>query len=157
MRKRLSIADLWKFIATIMIMIYHIYYLGNPFSGEDYLGRSCWIWVEFFFVVTGYFTYKHFENSDSNDDIFKSSISYTIQKFKAFIPYTTVAITIAYILSAEYSLLRSNPSQFFAHFATYPFEVLLIGEAVQSKQVLGPIWFLSAMLLETNCLRYPQR
>ena len=63
-KKRASVVDLWRFIALIMIMIHHLYIFGDPFTGE-YCGRFGWIFVEFFFIVAGYFTYKHFRNTNS--------------------------------------------------------------------------------------------
>lgn len=148
MKKRISIVDLWRFVAAIMIMVHHLYYLGEPFEGNDFRGKFAWICVEFFLILTGYFTYSHF-NSHREDgkDIFKAGIEYTIKKFKVFLPYTTIAVTLDYILLAEYSLLREDTYTFFSHFFNYPYEVLFLGEMVQSKQLLGPIWFLSSMFI----------
>lgn len=145
--KRLSIVDFWKFFAAILIMIHHLYCLGNPFTGE-YYGKFAWIYVEFFFILTGYFTYCHFSNINNRDNVFKSGLKYTFTKFLPFIPYTTVVISLQYVISAPFGLLNSgNIKHFLSHFINYPLEVLLIGEAQQSDQLLAPIWFLSSMLL----------
>lgn len=145
--KRLSIVDFWKFFAAFLIMVHHLYYLGNPFKG-DYYGRFAWIYVEFFFILTGYFTYNHFSKNNKHGNIFKSGLSYTFTKFLPFIPYTTVVISLQYIISAPFGLLKSgNIKSFLSHFINYPLEVLLIGETQQSNQLLAPIWFLSSMLL----------
>ncbi|WP_405345039.1 acyltransferase family protein [Ruminococcus sp.] len=146
--KRTAIVDLWKFIAAVMIMIHHLYYLSPAYEGKDYPGYFSWIYVEFFFILTGYFTYRHFTRQDKQDSIVKSSLSYTWRKFKTFLPYTTTAITLQYLLSAPYTeLLQGSYRKFIYSFADYPLEVLLLGEAHGSQQRLVPIWFLSAMLI----------
>ena len=97
---RMAIVDLWKFIAAVMIMIHHLYYLSPAFEGKDYPGYFAWIYVEFFFILTGYFTYRHFAGRDRQENLVRSSLSYTYRKFKPFLPYTTIAITLQYLLSA---------------------------------------------------------
>lgn len=145
---RMAIVDLWKFIAAVMIMIHHLYYLSPDFEGRDYPGYFAWIYVEFFFILTGYFTCRHFTGQDRQENIVRSSLSYTWQKFKPFLPYTTVAITLQYLLSAPYTvLMQGSYRRFLYSFADYPLEVMLLGEAHASQQRLVPIWFLSAMLI----------
>ncbi len=145
---RMAIVDLWKFIAAVMIMIHHLYYLAPAFEGRDYPGYFAWIYVEFFFILTGYFTYRHFAKRNDRTDVFRSSLSYTWNKFKPFLPYTTVAITLQYLLSAPYTaLLHGSYRRFLYSFANYPLELMLLGEAHGSQQRLVPIWFLSAMLI----------
>ena len=142
MKKRKSIVDLWKFVASILIMTYHIYHL------DIILADMYWIYVEFFFILTGYFTYHHFQaRVEERKDIFEVGVKYTINKFMPFLPYTTVAITLQYILVAHYSLIKTDFYGFISHFFTYPFEVMLLGRVVADKQVLGPVWYLFSMLL----------
>lgn len=117
--KRTAIVDLWKFIAAVMIMIHHLYYLSPAYEGKDYPGYFSWIYVEFFFILTGYFTYRHFTRQDKQDSIVKSSLSYTWRKFKTFLPYTTTAITLQYLLSAPYTeLLQGSYREFIRSFIT---------------------------------------
>ena len=89
---RMAIVDLWKFIAAVMIMIHHLYYLAPAFEGKDFPGYFSWIYVEFFFILTGYFTYRHFARQDSRENIVRSSLSYTWRKFKPFLPSTALRI-----------------------------------------------------------------
>lgn len=149
MNKRISVVDLWKFIASMMIMTYHLFHLGPAFYDCSY-GKFAWIYVEFFYILTGYFTYKHFykqQISLKNIDIYKQSFRYTLNKFKPFLPYTTIAISLQYLITSPITSLFTAPKQFFGHFYNYPFEVLLLGDAVKMNQLVIPIWFLSAMLL----------
>lgn len=149
MNKRFSIVDLWKFIASIMIMYHHLFHLGHPFNGKFH-GEFTWIYVEFFYILTGYFTYKHFyklQISQKKMDICKQSLRYTLNKFVPFLPYTTIAISLQYLITSPMTSLFNNPKLFFGHFYNYPFEIFLIGDAVKMNQLVIPIWFLSAMLL----------
>ena len=145
---RMAIVDLWKFIAAVMIMVHHLYVVAPAFENRDYPGYFSWIYVEFFFILTGYFTYRRFARKDRREDVFRSTLSYTWQKFKPFLPYTTIAITLQYLLSAPYGeLIRGSFRKFLYSFANLPLELMLLGEAHTSDQRLVPIWFLSAMLL----------
>ena len=106
---RMAIVDLWKFIAAVMIMVHHLYEVAPVFENRDYPGYFSWIYVEFFFILTGYFTYRRFARKDRREDVFRSTLSYTWQKFKPFLPYTTIAITLQYLLSAPYGeLIRGS-------------------------------------------------
>lgn len=149
-KHRNSIVDLWRFLAILLIMIHHLYHI-ETFANAEYYGRFSWIYVEFFFMLTGYFTYSHFKRHNSDDsNIFKSGLKYTFQKFKGFIPYTTIAISLQYLITAPFSSLEKGQFKLFlSHFLNYPLELLLLSEAQHSFNEfnLVPIWFLSAMLL----------
>ena len=143
MSKRLAIVDLWKFFAIITIMITHLWYLGTPFVEVEYFGFCGYIYVDFFLILTGFFTCKHFIDTQSKD-IFESGIKYTVSKFLPFLPYTTVVITLQYFLIA---FQKGDIKQAIVTFYDYPYEVLLLGQVYMPDPVLAPIWFLSAMLL----------
>ena len=55
--QRNGMIDIWRFIFALLIMGHHMYHLD---IGESYLFQSAWIYVEFFFMLSGYFTAKHF-------------------------------------------------------------------------------------------------
>ncbi len=149
-KPRNSIVDLWKFIAILMIMTHHLFHI-ETFVNTEYYGHFSWIYVEFFFMLTGYFTYSHFKRHNYDDNsIFKSGLKYTFHKFKKFVPFTTIAISLQYLITAPFScLLKGQFKTFLYHFLNYPLEVLLLSEAQHSFKGfnLVPIWFLSAMLL----------
>ena len=149
MKKRMSIVDFWKFAAAMLIMAHHVYHLGEPFRQYEYKTWFCWIFTEFFFILTGYFTCRHFlAKKDSGSDIFKTGLMYEVRKFKPLLPYTTVAITLEYFLSSPYKyILNGKPDMYIKSFLTYPFEVLMLGEVFNVDERLLPMWFLSAMIL----------
>ena len=66
MRKgRLGAVDLTRFIMILLIMAHHLYLFGYS---DDYLGESCWAWVDYFFILTGYFTMQHYEGNNEKDN-----------------------------------------------------------------------------------------
>ena len=143
-KERNNMVEIWRFIAAIVIMLHHLYVLGEPFK-KVYLGYFGWIYVEFFFILTGYFTYKHFlQKQVEKDAIVKQSLKYTFNKFRPLWYYIIPAITVQYFVSAP---IRDGAKNFILNFVDYPFEALLLGETLHSHQKLAPIWFLSAMLI----------
>lgn len=78
--------DLYRMIAAVIVVFYHSYHLDNihlyPFGGD--------IFVEAFFLLTGYFTTFHFKNSHKTKtcgEVLTDSVIYTCKIFKRFIPY----------------------------------------------------------------------
>ena len=66
--------ELMRFLAILMIMCDHMGTIGlkeldRPFTGT-------WIYVEFFLILSGYFTASHFSYSqiDANTDIVEQSV-----------------------------------------------------------------------------------
>lgn len=55
---RSGFIDIIRFIAALLIMAHHMYNIGLQY----YPFWDCWIYTEFFLLITGYFTAKHFEN-----------------------------------------------------------------------------------------------
>ena len=87
---RISILGLVKFLAALAIVLYHT----MPYDGY---WRQSYLLVEFFFFITGYFTFKHFQKDQKaiqHDDIEAKSIKalkYTAKKFLAFLPFVIIA------------------------------------------------------------------
>lgn len=141
---RQGILELWRFIASLLIVATHLRTLG--FDG-NYPFRASWIWVEFFFIVTGYFTMVHFskEKNNSVDEIIKSSVLYTLKKFRVIFPYVLFSVTCKYILDyigAGFKRLGIG------HLVNYIFDVLLLSSNISEQHVaIGPHWYLSALII----------
>lgn len=137
--------ELWRIIATALIVRHHTYYVGID---GPYRFRMSWIYVEFFFILTGFFTASHFDNQKSEaclNDKAKESIKYTFLKFSRFAPFFIPAMCICYIL--RYCLIADKTStELLNHFGKFPLEVILLSSS-QGSAVLGPAWFLSAMFI----------
>ena len=93
--------EILRFIVSIIIMIFHLSYIGiergnHPFS-------ESWIYVEFFFSLMGYFTIVHFEKDKaiSFDDKAKAAILYTKKRFLTFWPYILISLSLYYLVVAS--------------------------------------------------------
>lgn len=130
-----SFVEAWRFLAAILLLIHHGRMFDYP-TPHFYMG---WIYVEFFFMLTGYFTMKHFSNVEyySLDNIAKASIRYTFFKFIKLIPYTTIAIFITYIVINKGNYSGNNIINMVLEMTLlYPGDI-----------ILGPIWFLRVLII----------
>jgi len=142
-KNHLSIIELWRFIASIIIMTHHLFGLGI----EKYPFKNGSIYVEFFFILTGYFTMKHFEKYtvDSIDEAFKNSMQYTIKKFKSFMPYVLVSVPLLYFI-LYFEGFQFNIKRFLQLFSNALSEIMLLS-SITGTRVVGNIWFLSATII----------
>lgn len=144
MRFRSGNADLAKFIASCLIMTYHIFIFGL----RNYHFGTAWIYVEFFLIITGFFTARHFSTVKTEEPM-KIAIRYTINKFLPLIPYTTIATVLMYLLLLVPLLVNGqlNFEEFLLSFTTdMPFDLLLISDAYAAPLV-APLWYLSALIV----------
>lgn len=140
---RLSYIGLLKFLAAVGIVFLH------SGKGSDHWG-CLWILVEFFFMLTGYFTFRHFQrdqNAIENDDIEQKStkaIKYTVKKFTSFLPYMIFGIVAFYIAISAFELRHGIESSI-SSLKTMPFDLLFLNS--QLPRGNWAIWFVSAMAL----------
>ena len=81
MKKKNNMVELCRFLACYVIFSYHA---GGRFT-------TGWIFVEFFFMLSGYFAIKHLVRMEGKiENKATYPIQYTIDKFKRLLPYTTV-------------------------------------------------------------------
>ena len=88
--KRNANIDVVKFIAALLIMVSHIDIVLNC---KCYNGF--WIYVEMFFIITGYLTTRHFDVHEVRYNI-KKCVQYTINKFIPIYPYIFLQVTLMY-------------------------------------------------------------
>lgn len=98
--------ELIRFIATISIAIFHFewIYLGNPVYF-----RHFYIWVEFFFVLSGFFLARNVESSSDKEDEL-SSLRYLAHMMKKLYPPYIMGFLIsffAYCIVNEINNLKS--------------------------------------------------
>lgn len=74
MKNRICNIDLAKFISSLLIMATHLTLLTDKYS------NNYWLYVEFFLIISDYFTAKHFDNKDYDNPL-KESIIYTLKKW----------------------------------------------------------------------------
>lgn len=134
--KRNSVLELWRFIGSIVILLFHSGTLGIV----DHNFMSGWIFVEFFYMVTGYFTYKHFYNMKytSLDDVANNSIIYTIKKYLNLFSYIIIVVCV----TALYDFIISSYDNMRV-FADMILEITLLFH----RNIVPPLWYLSALFI----------
>lgn len=92
MGNRDSRIELLRFFATICIAIFHFewIYIGNPVYF-----RHFYIWVEFFFVLSGFFLARNIDRA--NDDLF-ASFFYVIRQAKKMWPPYIIAFLFSFVV-----------------------------------------------------------
>lgn len=139
MKQKLSIIELWRFIACLCIVIHHSFYLGLEKYSFSYSG---YIYVEFFLLLTGYFSISHFDKSSSENNIngiARESFRYTIKKFSRLIPYTSLAIFLEAIVVCFFIKSQREGGLFL--------DMILEMTLVHTNYLIPPLWFISALII----------
>lgn len=141
---RNGMVDIWRFVFCLLIMAHHMYHIGIE---RIYPFQSAWIYVEFFFILSGYFTGKHFWGGNtSTHKAAKSSMVYTIKKFKNVLPYSTIIIFGEYLLG-NICFRPGSWKNFIESFENMPYEMMMVSSSGLVEAKVVPIWYLSAMFL----------
>ena len=91
---RNPIIELMRFFAALIVFFYH----------QSYFFGSGWLFVEFFLILTGYFTARHFLTRDITDP--DEILPYTFRKYRSIFPCILVSLTgmsIFYLTSGRLS------------------------------------------------------
>ena len=164
--KRRGMVDLCRFIFIIAVMLYHLPFISSRINYEDALFYDGWIYVEFFFILSGYFTARHILNGRYNgamsfpsgkeeeeNNFAKLSIIYVWNKFKRMLPYIWTSVIMMFIIK-----IMETGSHFKRNFVWFAEKaecsMLLItltgfGSTSEGKTnaLNPPVWYLSAMFL----------
>lgn len=142
---RFANIDLYRMVAALLIMAHHTYLLGN----EDYHVHMYWIYVEFFLLVTGYFTARHFLVKDTvtdSQDGWKETIRYMFHKFRRIYFYTFLCVTFMYLI--DFCFDRPDGIRDVVSLVeNWLCEVLYLGASGICHYHLAPLWYISAMFL----------
>jgi len=141
--------EIIRFLAAVIIMNGHAVSLG--FNSERPFMYG-WIYVEFFFIVTGFFTAGYFSKKNSNGypgyiNILKVSAGYTVSKFIPFLAYTIIPVIITYVFRNLPFLSEAGKVSFINRLTRLPAELLYLSEASPHGTLSYPLWFLSAMFI----------
>ena len=143
--KRISWLGLLKFLASLMIIWCHTSLIRD---GGEYNLKYSYLFVEFFLIITGYFTFKHFQKSvfkaKTIDESAKEALRYTYKKFAKYAPYVVVsviAITLLVIIIEK----PVDIGELFSLIRLTPFEMLFLSS--QTGLRLAPLWYLSALFI----------
>lgn len=140
--KRNGIISLFKFIFSLIVVIYH----GKKLVGIDKfkLARMGYLCVDFFFIVSGYYFYKSILNIKKKEkiDIYKENVKLILSKLKKFLPYTIISGFISIILFLFLKELKISNALMSI------FNIFLIDmTGLVGYTINGPVWYISSMLL----------
>ena len=149
-----------RFIGALLIMGHHLYLLFHYRLEGEYIFNNCWVWCDFFFILTGALTYKHFCNKNvlSNTDYGYEALHYTIKKYKKFFLLSSFSIVCLYFIYYWELLKIGNWRSFIVEFLDAPFEMFFLKAAGnwggQISPIYLPMWFLSAMFIVLPIIIY---
>lgn len=151
---RNSYIELWRFVACLVIFSFHTE--GVFISG--------WIFVEFFFMLSGYFAMGHFIRRKGQIDR-NFPVSYTLGKFTRLLPYTTIAFL--FNVSVIIWLYQLKGRELWLWLAYLPVNILLLpgtgampaGVAVTETLATGhmmeeSLWYICVMLVALPVMLY---
>lgn len=156
MKKKNNMVELCRFLACYVIFSYHA---GGRFT-------TGWIFVEFFFMLSGYFAIKHLvrmEGKIGNKATYP--IQYTIDKFKRLLPYTTVGFVADCLISAwKYQFTGMELVKWILYLPVNLFYLagtgmmpadVPISDTVQTSYIMGgALWYICAMFVAMPVMMY---
>ena len=96
-KKRVGTVDFFKFVAAVLIVVYHA---GGFYNTEsEYICLSGFICVEFFFMVSGYLLTAK-ASKYNGDNVWNATLSMLKGKLMSIFPYMLLAIVASNILYA---------------------------------------------------------
>lgn len=140
--------ELMRFLNAVLIIFCHMYMLDSNLV--DWPLRGGYIAVEFFFILTGYFTALHWENILDCGDVdegaeAKFATQYMIKKIVKVLPYTTLAYGIVYgyyfLINTDQYIRRSMFMQ-----AIWDFS-LLQTTGLSFFNYIQPLWYISSLII----------
>ena len=140
--KRNGTISLVKFLAAILVMIYHG---GRILIGKNhnFSSQTGYVLVDLFFIISGYYFYKSIlKIKDKDVDIYKENILATVKRLKSFLPYT-ITIGIATIILKYMNNLLLRREAMMSIFNIFLFDM----SGLSGYTINGPTWYLSAMLI----------
>lgn len=132
--------ELMRFIAAILILLHHSYLFAKR---QYFIGA--WVFVEVFFMWSGYFLTKHFSGSKKNDEIIRLSFVYTVRKAKKILPYAYMGILLGFLIALfKYKTLKVLIS--------LPFNFIFLSGTLFLKEnkllnFNNPLWYLSHLFI----------
>ena len=151
-----SFIELCRFVSSYIIFSFH----------ANSLFVSGWIFVEYFFILSGYFAIRHLsEKKDSAINTAEFPLRYTINKFKRLFPYTSVEIILNAFLTIYMFHLRGLdiikwllylPVSLLLLPGTgiMPYGTALTEHLATPHMIAEELWYLSALLVALPVMLY---
>lgn len=143
-----SVMELTRFIAAVIIMTHHSFVVCKV--PDLYPTLNGWIYVEFFLVLTGFLTARHFDTCEfSNESKYKVAVEYTIKKFLPMMPYILFFTIAIWLLEGICIGIREGWTWnvFIAYYCgDFISDIFMISGSYSSPK-LAPLWYIYAMVL----------
>ncbi len=144
-QKRDGKIEMMRFYAIITIMCGHFRVIGlsdleRPFA-------KTWIFVEFFFIISGFFAAKVFDGRENGKTDPALAVKYTLTKFKRYLPYVICAVALEYALRYTYLLQSGAFHKWMSSIDDMPFEMMMLSAANTNGTKAFALWFLSASFI----------
>lgn len=144
--KRDNRIELYRFIFACIIMVFHAHNVNNGQGHPIPLGH---VFVEFFFFLTGYFTYQNIKKgvSENKIDISVYPFQYTWKKIMKFYPYIIMTAISYMLVSIGFSLFQGYLiKKSILEFSGIPFDILLLQiTGICKNPNFNAWWYLSAL------------
>ena len=132
--------ELLRFFAATIIVGYHTKFVFN----------SGWIFVEFFFIISGFFAYKRVLQYRESGESFKDfPVKYTLKKMWRIFPYTFFSMILLVVFELREQLLDAgiNTIGRFALYFTENISLLNATGMIPNEVKLGDGWVMSSMMM----------
>ena len=141
MKNRFGKISLYKFLFSIMIIVFHV---GNVLDYNKFKFNfgSGSIAVDFFFVVSGFFFCRKYVNYKVKNSVGEDSFNYFINRTNRFIKYIIILLIIAIPFSIF--CLKFNFTSLINAF----YKLLYIPHHTKcGSEIFGITWYIVAMIL----------
>ena len=144
--------DFWKFFAMVIIVIHHSY---NLFENERIYFAYGSIFVEFFFIVSGFFMALSASKKEEAEvrTLGTETAGFIFRKLKRLLPY----FVFAWITTLVSDTVYFGPKEVFSseNLLKVPFSIVFLHvSGIPMKDVVGTDWYLSAMFMSMAVI-YP--
>lgn len=152
--KRSAKLDICRLVGALIVMAHHTWLFGN----EDYPFAVGWIYVEFFLIITGYFTVKHFWGFQADISVGKKckvALEYVFHKIRRLWFFAFVSVAMVYILDWIYARPQGK-GEILSFLESWICEAFFwgiggIGQTLSYQTVWGynlaPLWYLSSVIV----------
>lgn len=144
--KRNWVVELWRFVFALAVVMVHTHGL-HPEDSMRYPFVGGYLGVEFFLLLTGYFTMNELAKAD--DTKIKQPgfpLYFVLNKFRNVYPYVIISVTIYCIVTGK--IIHATLYEQLRRLIFGIFEMLLLQmTGLYQQMYIFPLWYLSAVFL----------
>lgn len=148
--KKIAWIEFCRFIAAFCIVWLHFGYapILMP-DGKWATICNSYLFVEYFFILTGYFSVAHFEKiKDTTNSESEFSIGrYVLRKYIFLLPYVILSASLAYPLI----FVNEDPKK---QIFNFPLEILCPYTGIVPEPRITPLWYVGAMIIALPILLF---